>query len=68
VAELLTIVDATRSNPAIDPVAFPSTPAQYFWSSSPYVASGGAGWYVYFDYGYSNGAATSSTNRVRCVR
>jgi hypothetical protein len=67
-AELETIVDYTRSNPAIDPTAFPSTPSAYFWSSSPYVASGGFGWLVSFNYGYSSSSDASGTIRVRCVR
>ena len=37
VKELASIVDRSKSNPAIDSVAFPATPANAFWSSSPYV-------------------------------
>jgi hypothetical protein len=36
-AELLSIVDVTRFNPAIDSNAFPDTPAKLFYSSSPHV-------------------------------
>ena len=32
--ELQTLVDYSRSNPSIDPTAFPSTPAERFWSST----------------------------------
>jgi cysteine-rich repeat protein len=32
--ELSTIVDFTKADPAIDPMAFPNTPADYFWTSS----------------------------------
>jgi hypothetical protein len=66
--ELLTLVDPTRSNPSIDPTAFPSTPIAAFWSSSPYVASGGNGWIVDFYDGYSYDDVTSIARRVRCVR
>jgi hypothetical protein len=68
VSELLTIVDATRFNPAIDPAAFPSTPATYFWSSSAYVGSSGSAWSVYFYNGFSTFHDTGTAYRVRCVR
>jgi hypothetical protein len=70
-AELESIVDDTRSNPSIDPTAFPSTPGNYFWSSSPYVAaSGGYGWFVNFISGLSgsNYYVIGNYYRVRCVR
>jgi hypothetical protein len=68
-AELLTLVDPTKYNPAIDATAFPSTPSDYFWSSSAYAGSSGNAWYVYFYNGYSNNVdVTSNTYRVRCVR
>ena len=65
--ELESIVD-TAYRPTIDPTAFPSTPADWFWTSSPYVGSSGFGWIVYFNYGSSAYDDTASTNRVRCVR
>jgi len=69
VSELLTLVDPTQFNPAIDPTAFPSTPAEDCWSSSAYVGAAGDAWAVYFyvgnSYAYYN---TGSTRRVRCVR
>jgi hypothetical protein len=66
--ELVTLVDLTRSSPAIDPTAFPSTPLERFWSSSPHVAASGSAWFVEFSAGYFNNDAVSSANRVRCVR
>jgi hypothetical protein len=33
--ELQTILDYSHANPAVDPTAFPSTPSDYFWSSTP---------------------------------
>jgi hypothetical protein len=67
-AELLTLVDPTQANPAIDPTAFPNTPNADFWSSSPYVGWSGNAWYVSFNVGSSHGGATSNADRVRCVR
>jgi hypothetical protein len=65
VKELTSIADKSRSNPAIDPAAFPATPANYFWSASPHVGDSTNAWYVFF----SNGVVFAS-NRVNsyCVR
>ena len=37
VKELASIADRSKSNPAIDTAAFPATPSNVFWSSSPLV-------------------------------
>ena len=66
--ELLTIVDNSKYNPAIDTTYFPNTPSSYFWSSSTLVNDTSSAWYVYFfdgSVGYYN--KTYSYN-VRCVR
>ena len=67
--ELLTIVDNSKYNPAIDITYFPNTPSSYFWSSSSCVNYQDNAWYVNFDSGsvlsYSK---TSSSRYVRCVR
>ena len=68
VKELQTIVDESRRSPSIDPTAFPSTPSDYFWSSSPFADSSSAAWLVHFDYGHTSSPAVSSTYNVRCVR
>ncbi len=68
IRELLTLVDPTKYNPAIDPTAFPSTPLDYFWSSSPYVGSSGYAWVVSFFNGYSSASDPANPRRVRCVR
>jgi hypothetical protein len=66
--ELQTIVDESRTNPSIDPTAFPATPSNGFWSSSPLANSSGFAW----DVGFSNGAAGTPevfyVYNVRCVR
>ena len=69
VIELLSISDFGRSNPAIDTVAFPGTPAvAFFWSSTPYAADPGRAWGVHSGTGYDSSKATTDTWRVRCVR
>lgn len=67
--ELSSIADKSRRNPAIDPVAFPATPAMYFWSSSPYVGSTIYAWVVSFYDGTVNGNERgSNAPYVRLVR
>jgi hypothetical protein len=68
VMELRTIVDYTRVSPAIDQRAFPSTPSEWYWTSSPSAGSSGYAWYVYFDSGYSLCNGVGNYYRVRCVR
>jgi hypothetical protein len=65
--ELVSLVDFTKYNPSINAAFFPSTPAAYFWSSSPNVSSAGNLWVVDFHYGNS-GYGTGASAYVRCVR
>jgi hypothetical protein len=53
---------------AIDSVAFPNTPADGFWSSSPNVANTGNSWVVHFSNGNTSGYNNPSGYHVRCVR
>jgi formylglycine-generating enzyme required for sulfatase activity len=66
--ELLTIVDYSRTNPSIDPTAFPPTLANQFWSSSPLAGSSSNAWFVGFSFGYSVYDGMSYPYNVRCVR
>jgi hypothetical protein len=69
IKELLSIVDLSQTGPAIDPNAFPSTPAEHFWSSSPPVGSSSFAWGVDFRSGASGYQHNvSDPNYVRCVR
>ena len=68
VKELSSIADKTRSNPAIDTTAFPATPANLFWSSSPYVGNASYAWVVVFSVGYVSYGYRDSTYYVRLVR
>lgn len=68
VAELLTLVDRTRNQPAIDATAFPDTPVTWFWTSTTYAPDTTKGWRVDFGIGYSNGFELTTVARVRCVR
>jgi len=53
IRELSSIADKYRHDPAIDTTAFPATPGEYFWSSSP-ANSYDYVWGIAFDIGYSN--------------
>jgi hypothetical protein len=69
IKELQSIVDLTQTAaPFIDPNAFPSTPENSFWSSSPVAGSPSIAWDVNFNIGYTNYGGVSSSNNVRCVR
>jgi Protein of unknown function (DUF1566) len=68
VKELSSIADKSRSNPAIDTAAFPATPANLFWSSSPYVGYADVAWVVVFYDGYVSGGYRNLTLYVRLVR
>lgn len=72
IKELSSIVDISRSNPAIDTVAFPATPANGFWSSSPHTGNPDFTWAVSFSsgsvYGGYRRGAYSHYYYVRLVR
>ncbi len=73
--ELLSIVDYTQSQPAIDGVIFPSTPPQVFVAATP-VASASASfgssmcsvWVVSFNDGSTDCISATGAGYVRCVR
>jgi hypothetical protein len=51
-AELLTLVDITRHEPAIDTAAFPDFPKRgWFWTSDLCAWSSASAWFVHFSYG-----------------
>ena len=66
--ELSSIIDRNRNNSAIDPAAFPATPASWFWSASPLVGSSGFAWYVNFVNGVINYYYRVHSVHVRLVR
>jgi hypothetical protein len=68
--ELMSIVDFTAANPLIDVIAFPGTPADYYWTSSKLADDDNSAWNINF--GFSDGMADkgeiTKMRRVRCVR
>ncbi len=69
VEELRTLVDPTRSNPAL-PSGHPFTNVQsgYYWSSTPNVASTSNAWFVGFSNGVVYGGGKILNGCVWCVR
>jgi hypothetical protein len=69
VKELISIVDLTvASGSTIDQTAFLGTPAEGFWTSSPYFGASGYAWFVDFSSGMSLNYGVGLNSRVRCVR
>lgn len=68
VTELRSIVDLHEQKPAIDPAAFPGTPADWFWSNTAYKGGSGSAWIVVFGSGYSSYGNVNYDFSVRCVR
>jgi hypothetical protein len=68
IKELQTIADDSQTNPSIDTTAFPSTPADWFWSSSPLAGSSSSAWNVSFLIGDTSYNIVSNTDYIRCVR
>lgn len=66
--ELVSLVDFTRAEPAIDAEAFPETPTTWTWSQSLAKDPPNFAWYVNFFYGYTNSNDRVYSQQVRCVR
>ena len=68
-AEVLTLVDDTQHNPAIDTDAFPDTPLGWFWTATPYADNPRMFVWIVSSYsGGSSAGARDSHYRVRAVR
>ncbi len=69
--ELLTLVDFSKVNPAIDTSSdgFPGTPSEPFWTATPLAGSPPtSAWFISFDDGYAGNGDMTQPSRVRCVR
>ena len=62
IRELKSIVDYSRSYPAIDGIVYPATPSKWFWSGSQLP------WVVHFGFGTHYAVASSESSHVRLVR
>ncbi|MES1157646.1 MAG: DUF1566 domain-containing protein [Haliangium ochraceum] len=69
IKELQTLVDRSQAaEPTIDQAAFPNTPPNFFWSSTPLAGSPSFIWCVNFSYGGAGNLEDSDVHNVRCVR
>jgi hypothetical protein len=71
VKELLSLVDTMALGIPIDLSAFPGTPRDVFWTSSPVAGTPGSAWGIDFRYAVNadtTAAATTDLRQVRCVR
>jgi hypothetical protein len=66
--ELLTLVFADESIPAVDQTYFPNPPASPFWTASVYAPDTTNAWFVDFADGYANSSDKSRPNTLRLVR
>ena len=67
IEELISIIDYSRANPAVDTDVF-AGPYGWTWSSTPASAPAGYVWDVYLNNGYSNHVHRDNHYRVRAVR
>ena len=67
IKELMTIVDETRSAPAIDGAAFPDTTNDYAWTSSPVAGAESDAWAVSFRFGFDGSFGSTTKQHARCV-
>ncbi|MBA7646179.1 hypothetical protein ES703_53941 [subsurface metagenome] len=66
--ELLSIVDYSQSNPAINEILFPNTSPNPYWSSTTYSFDTDKAWYEVFLYGHTVYRLKTDSCRLRCVR
>jgi hypothetical protein len=69
--EFQTLVDETKSNPAMDTSAFPDVSDESvndYWSSSPVAGLSSHAWLVRLNSGYTDYGDWTEQYRVRCVR
>jgi len=64
--ELVSLVDYTLKDPAIDPTF--DAVSQPYWTTSPWAGNDDAGYIVHFVYGFTSVSAKSEPAYVRCVR
>ena len=70
VVELMSLVDYGRTQPAIDPIAFPTTSphgTDGYWTSTACASVSGAVWYVSFETGFYGVQPSDYTRLARCV-
>ncbi len=68
VKELRSLVNLAKTSPAIDTAAFPNTPSDWFWTSTPYAGDADYAWIVVFYSGSVSNSNRYNGYAVRLVR
>ena len=68
IKELSSLIEQQCYNPSINENIFPDTPAEQYWTSSPYASSARYGWNVSFYLGYNHHNFKTDEFFVRLVR
>lgn len=66
--ELVSLVNYTQTNPALDMAAFPGATSDWLWSSTPYASDATVAWTVHFDHGKVYADHRAATGAARLVR
>ena len=66
--ELVSILDPSTTDPAIDTDAFPDTPSEAYWTSTPVAADTESAYYANLFFGYTSSNLKTYEQFVRCVR
>jgi len=66
--ELITIVDYTRYEPAVESTFEYTNVMGYYWTSDEVVTNDKYAWYVFFQYGLSYTYSKQKKSYIRCVR
>jgi hypothetical protein len=67
-SELQSLIDESRTDPAINLEAFPATTGEGFWAGTPLAGLATNAWFVSFVDGIAYNALVERPYRVRCVR
>ena len=68
IKELISIIDYSKVNPAIDKEIFPNTHSLPYWSSTEYANNSIPAWAVHFSTGLVFNTSKEDTAYFRCVR
>ena len=68
IKELSSLIEQQCYNPSINENMFPDTPAEQYWTSSPYASSARYGWNVSFYLGYNHHNFKTDEFFIRLVR
>ena len=70
IKELMSIIDYSLVDPIVDPILFPNTKSEYYWSSTTNANNTVEAWTVYFKYGniIAIHKTVMAAYYMRCVR